>query len=57
MKKIDDKIVKKLEKSKNEALIRVSKQLKEGTKLENGEASHSSHSSGNGRTHTSLVTA
>ena len=57
MSKIDKKVVKKLEKTKNEALKRVSEQLKQGTKLENGEATHSSHSSGGGRTHTSVVTA
>ena len=56
-KKIDDKQLAALEQERNEALARVVKRVQESKNVELGEASHSSHSSGNGRTHQSYVSA
>ena len=46
-----------LENSKNAALKRVAKRLKDQQGRNEASASHSSHSSGSGRTHTSYVSA
>ena len=46
-----------LEDSKNAALKRVAKRLKEQVGRNQASARHSSHSSGGGRTHTSVVSA
>jgi hypothetical protein len=56
-KKIDDQQLAALEKERNEALARVVKRVKESQNLKKGEASHTSHSAGGGRTHQSIVTA
>jgi len=56
-KKIDDKQLAALEQERNEALARVVKRVKDSKNYETGKAYHNSHSSGNGRTHQSIVTA
>ena len=54
MKKINKKLLEKFENSKKEVLKRVAKNIKEQQK-DSGSASHTSHSSGAGRTHSSYV--
>ena len=56
-KKIDDKQLAALEQERNEALARVVKRVQESKNVEKGEATHTSHSAGGGRTHMSIVTA
>lgn len=56
-KKFDNKQIEALEKERNEALARVVKRVKDAKDMKRGEAWHSSHSSGAGRTHNSVVTA
>jgi predicted phage-related endonuclease len=54
---ISEEVIEKLEKGKKEVLKRIAKSLKEQKAGEgNYDASHSSHSSGGGRTHGSHVT-
>ena len=54
MKKINKNLLEKFENSKKEVLKRVAKNIKEQQK-DSGAASHQSHSSGSGRTHSSYV--
>ena len=54
-KTIDTNIIEKLEASKKAALKRIAKNLKEQAENSSVSASHSSHSSGAGRTHSSTV--
>ena len=56
-KTIDADIVEKLEASKKEALKRIAKNLKAQAEGDSVWASHISHSSGNGRTHSSYVSS
>lgn len=49
--------IQKLEDSRNAALKRVAKRLKEQSMTDSASAKHSSHVSGAGRTHTSYVTS
>ena len=56
-KKIDQDQIATLEKERNAALERVLKRVKEHKETGEANASHSSHSSGNGRTHSSYVSA
>ena len=58
MKKIDKSLIKKLEQQKNDALKRIAERLSSQTESpEEGYASHTSHSSGGGRTHSSFVSS
>jgi len=59
MKKVDKAAIKDLEQQKNDALKRIAERLKNQVEaLVEGQASHSSHSSGpGGRTHASYVSA
>ena len=52
---ISDEVIEKLEKGKKEVLKRIAKSLKEQKEGEVFDAGHSSHSSGGGRTHGSVV--
>lgn len=54
-KKIEKSTISKLEKSKKEVLNRIAESLKEQEGKQDLEASHTSHSSGQGRTHSSQV--
>ena len=54
MKKINKSLLEKFENSKKEVLKRVAKNIKEQQK-DSGSASHTSHSSGANRTHSSYV--
>ena len=54
-KKIDQDVVKKLLKSKNDVLRRIAASLEKQTEETTLSASHSSHSSGTGKGHTSYV--
>ena len=58
MKIIDKSLIKKLEQQKNAALKRIAERLRSQTEYpEEGYASHMSHSSGGGRTHSSYVSS
>ena len=58
MKKIDKTIIKNLEQQKNDALKRIAERLNsQADAPSEGYASHASHSSGGGRTHTSFVSS
>ena len=54
---IDPQTVSKLEETKKAVLKRVAKNLREQSGQETASAYHSSHSSGSGRTHSSVVQA
>lgn len=55
-KSISEKTIEKLENSKKEILNKIAARLKDQKNDVSGmEAGHSSHSSGNGRTHSSYV--
>ena len=54
---IETETIQKLEDSKNEALKRIAERLREQASNDYAEASHSSHSAGAGRTHSSQVHA
>ena len=56
-KEVDTKLIEALEQERNEALARVVKRVKEAKDMQRGEAMHSSHSAGGGRTHQSIITA
>ena len=55
-KKIEGSTISKLEKSKKEVLKRIAETLKDQEGKQDLQARHTSHSSGSGRTHSSVVT-
>ena len=54
---IDPKTLSKLEETKKAVLKRVAKNLREQSEQGTASARHTSHSSGSGRTHASVVTS
>ena len=58
MKKVDKAVIKNLEQQKNDALKRIAERLKAQTEAPvEGYASHTSHTSGSGRGHSSFVSS